>query len=320
LTVILPRSTTERSNAAIAAKTRSSSQSNPAVFPLWNGSIGSNQTLRFLPDLHNSDIQVIVKQQIKLPFVGIVNGGEKNTGNAVAVQVPCLRQWGLTCYITEATKHLWNSSEADKDIARIYYRTLTYWLSGFVVQTTIVEDKAPANPLRLFPVNKALYQNSILPVLSDVSYEYTPMDPVEGRDFIVRKSQSGSWASYASSSFNYKPRPLSDVELTAVEKFGLWDLQALLGPVPTDEQQAAIKAMFELSFAGEPFDAGQFPEWHAFNAERGNQPTTAAPAAAPISAAQRAASRANGNKTLAELKRGGPQVTTYATPSSPSAE
>lgn len=261
---------------------------------------------------------MLLKQQIKLPFTGVINAGEKNTGNAVAVTVPCLRQWGLTCFITEATKHLWSGSEADKDIARIYYRSLTYWLSGFVVATTITEDKPPANPLRLFPVNKKLYQDSIHPVLQDVSYEYTPMDPIEGRDFVVRKTQSGSWASYSSSSFSFKPRKLSDVEIAAVEKWGLWDLGPLLGPVPSDEQQAQIIAMFQASWDGLPFDQAAFPEWKFFSTERNNQ-SAAAPVAPQLSAANRAAQRA-ANGTLAQLKAGGPEVSQRATPPSPAAE
>ena len=182
----------------------------------------------------------------------------------------------MVCYITEATKDLWKGSEADKDLARIYYRTLTYWLSGFVVTTTIIEDKPPVSPIRLFPINKKLYQDNILPVLSDISYEYTPMDPEEGRDFIVRKSQSGAWASYSSSSFNYKPRPLNETELAAVEQFGLYDLQPVLGPVPSEQHQADIASMFDASYAGQPFDQAAFSDWHPFAADRSAKSTAPA--------------------------------------------
>jgi hypothetical protein len=94
-----------------------------------------------------------------------------------------------------------------------------------------------------------------------------PWDPEEGLDFVITKSLQGSFNSYAKSRYAFKPRPLTDFERAAVEKFGLHDLDAELGTCPSAETIEIIKQMGVDSLAGVPFDADKYGP-HGFRAYR----------------------------------------------------
>jgi hypothetical protein len=298
---------------------RSSGGGDNASYPFWNIDVGASATLRLIPDLDPTNTLFWRNREvIKLPFEGVV-GGEYPTNERVEVTVPCVAMFGMACPITAATKHLWND-ESTKALARVYWKKKSYIYNGFVVNSPFVEETVPENPIRRFVINPTIHK-IIESSLANPDMEDNPTDYVGGRDFRISKSQSGQWADYGTSNWSMKVRSLNETEMAAIEQYKPHDLKAALGRVPDADELSAIKAMFDASFAGEPFDAASFGQYYRAYGARGSfggggsndtggeisQVTKAAPAApvAPVteSAAPAAgASASNSADVLAKIR------------------
>lgn len=255
---------------------KSGSGGDKASFPFWDTPVGQTTTVRFLPDADTENPFFWVERQvIKLPFDGVI-GGEFPTQKQVEVQVPCVDMFGMACPIIAATRHLWNGDDNDKQIARTYYKKRSYIFQGLVLNSPIVEEEAPENPIRRFVINKSIYE-IIYASLLEPNFESLPTDYEGGRDFMIKKTQKGEWANYGTSSWSYNgPRSLTETERAVIAKNGLFNLKDALGAVPTADGVAAIKAMFEDSFAGKPFDHDSYGQFYRPYGSRDNSATTAA--------------------------------------------
>lgn len=270
---------------------KSSGGGDKASFPFWDTPVGQTTTVRFLPDGDTENPFFWVERQvIKLPFDGVV-GGEFPTNKPVEVTVPCIDMFGQACPIIAATRHLWNGDDNDKQIARTYYKKRSYIFQGLVVNSPIVEEEAPENQIRRFVINKSIY-DIIYASLLEPNFESLPTDYEGGRDFAIKKTQKGEWANYGTSNWSFNARALSEAERAAVQKFGLFNLKDALGAVPTADGVAAIKAMFEDSFAGKPFDHESYGQFYRPYGSRDNGNSAAATAATAAAATQMAAAPA----------------------------
>lgn len=283
-----------------SSKTRSSGDG--ASFPFWNTPEGQSSIIRFLPDGNQDNPFFWVERQvIKMPFEGVV-GGDYPTQNRVEVTVPCMDMFGKQCPIIAATKKYWDGDDADKEIARTYWKKRSYIFQGFVVDTPINEDETPENPIRRFVINKSIF-DIVHASLLEPNFEHLPCDFEGGRDFKVTKTKKGQWANYSTSNWSFATRSLGEEERAAIETHGLFNLSEALGAEPDEDGIAAIKAMFEDSIAGNPFDYdsyGQYYRPYQNNRARNNDSVAktattmaatpaAAPAATPAPAAPAAA-------------------------------
>lgn len=238
-----------------------SSGGDNASYPFWNAPVGTNATVRFLPDADQDNALFWVPRTvIKLPFEGVV-GGEYPTNKPVTVTVPCNEMFGGKCPVTEAIRPLWKGSEEDKNLARQYYRKKSFLFQGFVVSSPFEEQSKPENPIRRFVINSSIYE-IIEKALTDPDMEDSPVDYVGGVDFRIDVSQRGEYRNYGGSKYARKPRSLSEAEMAAIEKHGLFDLKQFLGRKPDAEELEAIKTLYEMSRAGEPFDQEAFGQWY----------------------------------------------------------
>ncbi len=169
--------------------------------------------------------------------------------------------FGMKCPIVAATKHLWDKDET-KDLARVYYKKRSWIFQGLVVNSPLSEENAPENPIRRFVINKSIYE-IVYSSLLEPNFESLPTDYEGGRDFTIRKTKKGEWANYGTSNWSFAgPRSLNEAERAVVAKHGLFNLKDALGAVPTADGVAAIKAMFEDSFAGKPFDHDSYGQFY----------------------------------------------------------
>jgi hypothetical protein len=242
-----------------------------ASFPFWEMKYGGLTTTRFLPDADKENVFFWVKREvIKLPFDGVV-GGQNSTNKPVTVTVPCVDMFGMNCPIIAATRYLWKDKENQNDIAlaRTYYKKKSYICQGFIVDTTLEEPIVPENPIRRLVLNPSLIE-IVEKGLMDPDMEDSPTDYVNGTDFRIFKTQKGDYANYQTSNWARKSRSLSEAEMTAIEQHGLFDLKTYLGAVPDKSGVEIIKAMFEASFAGQPFDHESFGEHYRPYGGRGD--------------------------------------------------
>lgn len=237
------------------AKSKSSGGDN-ASYPFWDIPVNQNATIRFLPDADTTNDYFWVKREvIKMPFSGVV-GGEYPTDKDVSVTVPCIDMFGMKCPIVAATKHLWDKEET-KDLARVYYKKRSYIFQGLVVNSPLTEENLPENPIRRFVINKSIY-DIVYDALLDPDLDDMPTDYDGGLDFIIKKTQKGEWSNYGTSSFARKPRSLTEIERSAIDRFGLFNLKDALGAVPTADAIEALKSMLKDSMDGLPFDMDSY--------------------------------------------------------------
>jgi len=265
---------------------QSQSQSDNAIYPHWNIDEGTSATLRFLPDSDpNNTFFWVERQMIRLTFPGVVGGENK----PVTVQVPCGEMYGDTCPVLTEVRP-WFKDPSLEDMGRKYWKKRSYIFQGFVTENPLNED-APENPIRRFVISPQIF-NIIKSALMDPDMENIPTDYVAGTDFRVTKTTKGQYADYSTSKWARKESGLDEVQLAAIDQFGLYNLKDFLPAQPTAEGYQAISEMFAASVDGELYDPAK---WGNFYKPYGIEvPSTAvqatsasaqAPAPAPVAPA-----------------------------------
>jgi hypothetical protein len=242
------------------------------LYKHWDIPVNSEASIRFLPDADpTNDFFWQTKLTINLPFNGQV-GGDYPTENPVTVTVPCIEQFGpgRVCPIISATRPWWKQGPEKEALARQYYKKKSYIFQGFVVKSPFEEALVPENPIRRFAISSSIYE-IIYKGIMNPEFEDMPNDFVGGRDFKIAKTTKGEFASYATSSWAFRTRPLSENELIAVDQFGLFNLREQLGTEPDADGVEMIKQMFLDSVAGKPFDFDSYGEVYRAYGQRNEE-------------------------------------------------
>lgn len=264
---------------------RPSGGADNALFPFWNAKSGTTTVVRFLPNGGSEENPFfwVERRVTKLEFDGVI-GRPEYSNKKVSVTVPCMKMYDNSnrCPILEGIAPLWNTTEANQDIARKFYPKRSFIMQGFVRSVPEFipnkEDNAPENPIRRFMINQNLFKN-IQQGMLDPDMRNIPTDYINGCDFKIIKTQQGEWPNYSTSTFARSESSLTSEENAAIEQYGLFNLEEFLPNKPTPEGVAVIEEMFQASFAGLPYD----PKWADFYRPWGMDfdNTKPAPAAAP---------------------------------------
>lgn len=256
------------------------------LFAHWNDTtlpIGEQARIRFLPDGNQDNIFFWrEKHEIELTFPGVE--GNPSLGD-VRMRVPCMETWpGETCPILADVRPWWKGDADDKSLASKYWKKYSYYLQGFVCELSEGVNETPENPIRIFKVNKKIYE-SIQSSVMDGDFEESPDDYVNGTDFLIKKNQVGAYKNYDASTWVRRERALDEAELKAIEDYGLFNLEEEIGRKPTPEEVDAIYALFAASLNGELYNPAEFAwlPWRPYGVDyvaRGQQPTQQAEAQA----------------------------------------
>lgn len=250
----------------LAMNTRGANNStnrDKTVYPHWNIPDNTTATVRFLPDGNpDNTFFWVERQQINLTFPGI-KGRDEHT--PVSIKVPCIEMYPghkNKCPILTEVRPMWQSKEPGmEDIARKYWVKRQYYMHGFVVSDPTNETDAPENPIRRFLVNTEIF-NIIKAALMDPDMTYSPVDYVNGTDFIFAKTISGKYANYTTSKWARRESSLTEEMVSAIEQFGLPDMSTYLPAKPTEDHLRAQFEMFEASLAGELYDPDRWAEFY----------------------------------------------------------
>lgn len=231
-----------------------------AVFRHWDIPVDGFCVLRFLPDGDDTNPFFWRHRFVrKIPFSGIVG---RSDNKKVHVVTPA---WNSDIEhmppeyvisreadpIQDLIKTWWN--EGRQEEYRVYKRKETCIYQSFVRNSGGVEEEAPENPIRRNLLNTKL-QKKVTTFIRSPDNEHNPCDFEQGVDFIVNKTQSGEFSVFDTSEFSRKVTPLTDEELEAIDKFGLFKLSDYLPKPPNAEESQAIQEMFEVSVAGGKYD------------------------------------------------------------------
>ena len=230
------------------------------TYPHWNMPEGTSSTVRFLPDKNENNIFFWAEKQIiKLPFAGILGHDEQKP---VEVQVPCVEMWRgkNSCPILNEVRPMWKDKSLE-DIARKYWIKKTYYAQGFVKTDPIGESDTPENPIRKFIIGPQIF-TIMKAALMDPDMENSPVDYINGTDFIMAKTSKGGYADYSTSKWARKESSLTEDQLEAIEKYGLVDLSTYLPKEPTAEHLNAMYEMFQASLDGELYDPSRWAQFY----------------------------------------------------------
>jgi hypothetical protein len=151
------------------------------------------------------------------------------------------------------------------------------FFQGFVTDNPLSDDEAPENPIRRFIIGPQIFQ-IIKQALMDPDMEELPTDYTAGVDFRLNKSSKGGYADYSTSNWARRERPLSDVEMQAINTHGLFDLNDFLPKKPDETAVKVMQEMFEASVDGEAYDADR---WSNYFRPAGMQARTGDPNTTP---------------------------------------
>jgi len=244
------------------------------IYPFWNIKEGESATMRFLPD-SDQDNTFFWKERlmIKLPFSGVKGD---TSSRPVQVQVPCMEMYGESCGILQEVRG-WFKDPSLEDMGRKYWKKRSYIFQGFVTDNPLADDEAPENPIRRFIIGPQIFQ-IIKQALMDPDMEELPTDYTAGVDFRLNKTSKGGYADYSTSNWARRERPLTDVEMKAIETNGLFNLSDFLPKKPGDVEVKVMQEMFEASVDGEAYDPDRWSNYFRPSgmAARTGDPTKAA--------------------------------------------
>ena len=238
-------------------RSTSSTGGDNAIYPHWNIQEGQEAVVRFLPDKDpNNTFFWTERNMIKLPFAGIKG---QTDSKPVQVQVPCMEMYGKTCPVLTEVRP-WFKDKSMEDMGRKYWKKKSYIFQGFVVNNPLAEDTTPENPIRRFIIGPQIF-NIIRAALLDPEMEELPTDSVRGVDFRITKATKGGYADYSTSKWSRRERALDEAERSAVEKFGLHNLNDFRPKEPTEAEVKIIKELFEKSVDGEAYDLDKYGQY-----------------------------------------------------------
>jgi hypothetical protein len=239
-------------------KSSTNSYSDKTTYAHWNIPEGTSSITRFLPDANEDNTFFWAERQlIKLPFPGIKGQDEHKS---VIVQVPCIEMWDgkMTCPVLNEVRPWWKDKSME-ETARKYWCKRTYYMQGFVKQDPMNESDPPENPIRKFIMGPQIFA-IIKAALMDPDMTYSPVDFINGTDFIISKTSKGGFSDYGTSKWARKESSLNEEMQDAIAQYGLVDLSTYLPKRPTPEQLGIIFEMFQASLEGELYDPAKWSQ------------------------------------------------------------
>jgi hypothetical protein len=244
--------------AADENKSASGGLSSKQYYPFYKAPAGSVIVFRPVPDRNpDNPFCWVEKRVIKLRFPGMIRS-DQDTDGAVLVNIPCPETHGDKCPIAQAIKPLWSGTEREQEIAKQAYRKPSFIVGGFVQSSPFVEPQVPENPIRYLEMSKQVFANFKAGLVNS-DYEDLPWDTESGgRAFRIIVTQQGPYKNYSTSMWAGRTSELSQAEKAALEKYGLPDLAAELGPRLTPEQIALMPELYADWLVGRPFDSAKY--------------------------------------------------------------
>lgn len=213
--------------AAFAAKTTTSSgdDSWKKFYPFWKMQENNTAVVRFLPDLdEDNPLGFLVEHHVHELNVN----GQRTT-------VACSKMYGESCPICELSKKYYD--EKNEELGKKYYRKLSYIGQVLVIESPIEHDAEQLVKLidfgpKIFKLIQSAFQSGDL--------EVEPYSLIGGYNFRIKKTKSGQYADYGTSSFAPKQ---TNVDEDIIDKLDLKDLKEERRKlVPRAELEAMLNA------------------------------------------------------------------------------
>jgi hypothetical protein len=212
--------------SAFAQKTTGGDQSWKLYFPFWKAPEGSTSTVRFLPDIDEENPMGFLVENFVHELV--INGKRE--------KVACLKMYGEDCPICALSQDYYDekSPNHNEQLGKKYYRKKSYIGQVLVMDTPVEHDQEQL--VKLIDFGPAIFKQ-VQAAFQSGDLEEAPYELKGGYNFRIKKTKSGEYASYQTSSFSPKQTDVSDEVLEAIE---LYDLKNFRTPKTAREQVEAM--------------------------------------------------------------------------------
>lgn len=228
-------------------------QSWKLFYPFWKMPDDTVAVIRFLPDLDEENNLGFLVENLQHELT--INGEKK--------KVPCLAMHGENCPICDLSRKYYD--EENPEMGKKYYRKKSYIGQVLVIESPIEHDQAQL--VKLIDFGPAVFKQ-IQSAFQSGDLEEAPFEMKGGYNFRIKKTKSGQYASYTTSSFAPKQ---TDVDDDIIEQLQLFDLKEYRTKYV---DRATIEAMLIADQTG-----------RAFSEADESSEDAPAPAAAPVAKA-----------------------------------
>jgi len=191
-------------------------------YPFWKMPEDSQAVVRFLPDLdEDNNLQFLVE---KLEHELVVNGQTH--------RIPCLSMFDEDCPICTLSRKYYD--EKNEAMGKKYYRKKSYIGQVIVVESPIEHDQNQL--VKLIDFGPAVFKQ-IQSAFQSGDLEEVPYAFQGGYNFRIKKTKTGQYASYSTSSFSPKQTSLDD---DVIEQIQLFNLRDYIGAKP---ERSVVEAL-----------------------------------------------------------------------------
>ena len=196
--------------SAFAQKTGGGDTNWKLFFGFWKAPEGSTSTIRFLPDLDEENPMGFLVENFVHELV--INGKRE--------KVACLKMYGEDCPICALSQDYYDekSPNHNEQLGKKYYRKKSYIGQVLVMDTPVEHDQEQL--VKLIDFGPAIFKQ-IQAAFQSGDLEEAPYELKGGYNFRIKKTKSGEYASYQTSSFSPKQTDVSDEVLESIELFDL---------------------------------------------------------------------------------------------------
>lgn len=235
-------------------------QSWKLFYPFWKMPDDSVAIVRFLPDLDEDNSLGFLVENLQHELT--INGERK--------KVPCLAMHGESCPICELSRKYYD--DKNEEMGKKYYKKKSYIGQVIVVESPIEHDNNQLVKLiefgpKIFKQIQSAFQSGDL--------DEAPFEFKGGYNFRIKKTKSGQYADYGTSSFTPKQSDLDDDLIEQMNLYSLKDYRTKY------IDSATLEAMLIADQTGQAFKDSE---------DSGNQAPTPTPSASPSPAPVSAAS------------------------------
>ena len=181
-------------------------------FNFWKADMDTVSVVRFLPDADEENPMGFLVENLAHELV--INGKRE--------KVPCLKMYGEECPICALSQGYYDEKSADHNetLGKKYYRKKSYIGQVLVMETPIEHDQEQL--VKLIEFGPAVFKQ-IQAAFQSGDLEEAPFELKGGYNFRIKKTKSGEYASYTTSSFAPKQTDVSDEVIERLELYNLAD-------------------------------------------------------------------------------------------------
>ena len=273
LDFMMDDATAESQNAKLKESLKNRGGGGSNVFYRYkNMGYGQTAIIRFLPasaEIAENEVQPkfwLPKKVIRLRFEN-----PEQADSEVILPIPAMQMY-TNCktendLVLKQAKALFDEADRlakagkEEESKQIRAKASYHWHRGetiaqcFVIKSPFIEQDPPENIIRLVELNKQIMNVVNATLNSDdeeVKLAYWPCHGRKGTNFVIKKSQSGEWPKYdAGSCFSRTTSAWTTDQIEALEKHGLFNLEAFLPQRPGDEEYELLAEIVRLSIEGE---------------------------------------------------------------------